>query len=179
MVTVSGPTIDRLFAEHGDDITRQLRSRGITHVGYYRARARLPYEVVHLDWRVPLPEGSGCFAANSNGLASGNLRVEARVHALSELIERDALALWHAGGPVGQAKRRIDIDSIDDPDACDLIERFRSAGVDLAVWDLTAEDLGVPVFRVLALDRDLGGFLATQPAGGSGCRGSIATTRCR
>ena len=32
----------------------------------------VPYELVHTNYTVPLPDGHGCFAASSNGLASGN-----------------------------------------------------------------------------------------------------------
>src|SRR5438045_8511217 len=32
----------------------------------------VPYELVHMNYTVPLPDGHGCFAAISNGLASGN-----------------------------------------------------------------------------------------------------------
>ena len=68
-----------------------------------QAESWLPYEMVHTDWTVPLPQGSGCFPATSNGLASGNDRNEALVHAICELIERDGIALWHALGAEGQA----------------------------------------------------------------------------
>jgi ribosomal protein S12 methylthiotransferase accessory factor len=49
----------------------------------------VPFEAVHLDLRLPLPTGSGYFMSGSNGLASGNHRLEAVTHGLCELIERD------------------------------------------------------------------------------------------
>jgi YcaO-like protein with predicted kinase domain len=54
----------------------------------------LPYECVHTDYTLPLPQGSQCFAANTNGLASGNHPLEAISHGLAEVIERDAITLW-------------------------------------------------------------------------------------
>lgn len=127
----------------------------------------LPYEMVHTDWTVPLPQGSGCFPATSNGLASGNNRDEALVHAICELIERDGIALWHALTPADQATRRLVPGTIDDPDCQLLLERFQSAGIDAAIWDLTT-DLSVPIFRVHTLDRSDRGRSAL-PAGGTGC----------
>ena len=47
----------------------------------------VPYEMVHLDYTLPLPSGHGCFQASSNGLASGNHFLEATTHAICELIE--------------------------------------------------------------------------------------------
>ena len=45
-LTVSGPSVERIFREHHDEIADQLRARGIRHGAYYRARSRLPYELV-------------------------------------------------------------------------------------------------------------------------------------
>jgi len=137
----------------------------------------LPYEMVHTDWTVPLPQGSGCFPATSNGLASGNDRNEALVHAVCELIERDGIALWHALGAQGQASRRIKPDSVDDADCRWLLEQFDNAQIDVAVWDLTT-DLSVPAFRIHTLDRS-DGFGSAQPAGGSGCHPDPAVALAR
>ncbi len=137
----------------------------------------LPYELVHTDWSVPLPQGSGCFPATSNGLASGNDRNEALVHAICELIERDGIALWHALGRDAQAGRRIRPETIDDPDCRWLLDRFDSAQIDVVIWDLTT-DLAVPAFRVHTLDRS-DGFRSAQPAGGSGCHPDPAIALAR
>ncbi len=50
----------------------------------------LPYELVHANYTLPLPTGSGCFPASTNGLASGNHMLEAICHGLAEVIERDS-----------------------------------------------------------------------------------------
>ena len=54
----------------------------------------VPHELVSTNYTIPLPPGSGCFQANSNGLASGNHYQEAICHGLCEVIERDARTLW-------------------------------------------------------------------------------------
>ena len=57
----------------------------------------VPYELVHMDCTMPLPDGHGCFAASSNGLASGNTLVEAISQGICEVIERHATAQWKFG----------------------------------------------------------------------------------
>ena len=55
----------------------------------------VPFEMVHLNYTAPMPSGTGCFLASSNGLSSGNTLDEAISHGISELVERDAATLWH------------------------------------------------------------------------------------
>ncbi|MEL6997422.1 MAG: YcaO-like family protein, partial [Pseudomonadota bacterium] len=45
------------------------------------ARKWLPFELVHANYARPEPAHSGAFAATTNGLASGNTRQEAVLHA--------------------------------------------------------------------------------------------------
>lgn len=142
-----------------------MAGRDLLHVG--GDDVWVPYELVHVDWTVPLPEGSGCFPATTNGLASGNDQREALVHAICELIERDGIALWHALPATSQASRRLRLETIADGDSRDLLDRFERAGIDVAIWDLTT-DLQVPTFRAHTLDRS-DGMRTAQAAAGSGC----------
>jgi ribosomal protein S12 methylthiotransferase accessory factor len=80
----------------------------------------LPYETVHTNYTLPLPGGSGCFVSSSNGLASGNHILEAILHAICEVIERDSTSVWHQLDRVGRGQTRIDLTSISDPN-CGLI----------------------------------------------------------
>ena len=80
------------------------------------------------------------FDVSSNGLASGNARVEAIAHGLCEVIERDCEAAWRRGG----GDRRLVLDAIADPTCRALIERVVASGARVFVWDLTGE-LAVPV----------------------------------
>jgi YcaO-like protein with predicted kinase domain len=131
--------------------------------------ARLvPFEVVHTDYTVPAPPGAGCFLTTSTGLASGNDRTEAIVHALYEVIERDAIALWYAGGAARRRTTRVDLSSIDDADCRALLHRFKRAGVAVGVWNATS-DIGLPVFVAEILDRDPHPFRTLCVAGGYGC----------
>src|SRR5579884_2199210 len=104
--------------------------------------------MVHTNFTLPLPAGSGCFPLTSNGLASGNHPLEAISHGICEVIERDAERLWEIGGADAQARSRVDVHSIDDPDCCNVIERFDRAGIACGIWDITS-DIGLPGFYCL------------------------------
>jgi len=109
----------------------------------------VPYEVVHTDGSVPEPAGSGCFLCTSNGLASGNDEAEAQVHALCELVERDAVTLWRvrqAGGSTVIARR-----SVTHTGCRELIERFEAVGLSVLLHDATT-DIGLPVVLCTVLD---------------------------
>ena len=137
----------------------------------------LPYEVVHTDYTLPLPAGSGSFFMSSSGLASGNHPLEAISHALCELIERDAVTLWHHRPEAARQATRIDLASVDDPGCRALLEKYERAGVDVAVWDTTS-DVGLPTFFCTIVDREDSGWLA-PPASGSGCHPTRAVALSR
>src|SRR4029077_18597515 len=82
----------------------------------------VPFEMVHLDLTLPLPEGSGFFPLSSNGLASGNTLLEATTHALYELIERDARTLFFLTPVEARDARRLALHSVDDPACAELLE---------------------------------------------------------
>lgn len=138
----------------------------------------LPFEVVHTDYTLPLPPGSGCFLTTSTGLASGNHRLEAVLHGLYEVIERDAVALWRAAGPTRRDQTRLDLDSVDDPLCRDLLGRFDRAGVAVGVWDASS-DIGLPVFVAEVVDRAPHPGRVLYVSGGQGCHRAraIALTR--
>lgn len=107
----------------------------------------VPYELVHTDYTHPRPPGSGCFLASTNGLASGNSRLEAIGHGICEVIERDSLALLSIDDPRLESisAPRLDLDSVDDTACRDLIGKYAGAGIDVTVWDMTS-DIGVASF---------------------------------
>jgi ribosomal protein S12 methylthiotransferase accessory factor len=124
----------------------------------------LPYEMVHTDYTLPQPSGSGCFPANTNGLASGNHILEAIAHGIYEVIERDALTLWRLDAGMQSAKP-LDLESIDDPICRQLMEKFEHAGLEVRVWNVTS-DIGVACFFCMLMDRE---STNTEPEFGSGC----------
>lgn len=127
----------------------------------------VPYEMVHTDYTVPQPTGSGCFPPTSNGLASGNHVLEATSHAISELVERDATSLWALGGSAA-TDRRLDLDTVDDPGCRSVIEAYERGGVDVCVWETTS-DVGLPAFECLIVPPATGGLRDLYATSGHGC----------
>lgn len=128
----------------------------------------VPFEAVNLDLRLPLPTGSGYFMSGSNGLASGNHRLEAISHGLCELIERDALSLFFTADTTYQRTHRLDLETVDDPVCLDLLDKYRCAEISVAVWDITS-DLGIPCFLCWILETAHNVFRPVGLAQGSGC----------
>lgn len=106
---------------------------------------QVPEELVTTNFSWPLPEGHGRFVSSSNGLAAGNTASEAVLHGLCELIERDALSLWTQAPAEIQERTRLDPSAITDPGAASLIAQYRSAAIEVQIWDITS-DLEVPSF---------------------------------
>jgi ribosomal protein S12 methylthiotransferase accessory factor len=138
----------------------------------------VPFEAVHCDFTLPFPEGSGAFHQSSNGLASGNHRLEAISHAICELIERDASTLWYYAGDKVQERRRLNLESVDDPACVAVLERYRQAAVEVAVWETTS-DIGLPSFDCLIVPRELDPVRPLPAAFGAGCHPTRAIALLR
>lgn len=128
----------------------------------------LPFELVHTNFSKPMPSGSGCFPASSNGLASGNHELEALCHGISEVIERDSTALWYARRDHESVERRIRLETITDPACRTLLETFETRGVDVAIWETTT-DIGAPSFYCWIMEREDRPRLLDRPTVGAGC----------
>lgn len=138
----------------------------------------VPFECVSTNFVEPARAGE-TFVASSNGLASGNHRLEAIVHGLCEVIERDSHAMWLAQGGSGRTETRVDLTTVPDTDVQWLLSRLSAAGVLAAAWDVTS-DTGVPAYHCEIVDRPgtprwalLGVFA------GTGCHldGTVALSR--
>ncbi|MCW2243857.1 YcaO-like family protein [Azospirillum canadense] len=128
----------------------------------------VPFEMVHLNFTLPLPPGSGSFVAGSNGLASGNSLAEAIGHAITELVERDGATLWRLRGLEAQEATRIDPATVNDPVCASLLDRFDAAGVDVGLWEITS-DIGLPAFLCRIVTREDAPQQSIRPALGMGC----------
>ncbi|HYG61986.1 MAG TPA: YcaO-like family protein, partial [Thermoanaerobaculia bacterium] len=102
----------------------------------------LPRAMLELDFRLGPEAAPSPFRQTSNGLASGNCREEALLHAVCELVERHAMALAQR-----EPRRRVPLieESVDAPWCRELIGRIREAGMRLAMRDITCE-IGLPTF---------------------------------
>jgi len=89
------------------------------------------------------------FVTSSNGLASGNNVFEAILSGLTELVERDAVAMARAHEPSESYEPALDLDQLSaaygDP-FHSLRERIERADIRLFVFDDT-DELAVPTFK--------------------------------
>lgn len=93
---------------------------------------------------------------DTNGLASGNSHLEAVIHGVCEVIERDAFSQIDFCAMFGDAHdRRMPVRTIDlvtiPPAAAAIVERLQAAGQDVVLQDITS-DLGVATFAAYVLD---------------------------
>lgn len=137
----------------------------------------VPEELVTTDYRAPLRDGFGIFRSTSNGLASGNTHDEAVLHAMCELIERDAVALWKLAPAKHRAQTHIDPRQRADLSIHTLMNRYDTASMQVDVWEITS-DIEVPAFFCIIDDAHgeppfLGRF------GGAGCHPSADVAICR
>jgi YcaO-like protein with predicted kinase domain len=133
--------------------------------------AWVPFELVHTDFRIPPPEGSGLFLQTSNGLAAGNHFLEALIHAVSEVIESDALSLGGFLSRKQREKRRISLETVDDPDCQRTLQTYKQAGIGVAVWNLTT-DIGVACFECHIVPEFPERSRRLHATGGAGCHPS-------
>jgi YcaO-like protein with predicted kinase domain len=132
-------------------------------------RLFVPYELVHANFTVPRLSGSGAFVASTSGLGAGNHPAEAALHALCELVERDAETLWRLGGEATKNATRVAVESVDGPASRALIAMFQAAGLEIMIWDQTS-DVRVACFDVAIFDLESDPELNPRPAArGSGC----------
>jgi YcaO-like protein with predicted kinase domain len=105
----------------------------------------VPWEVVHTDYTLPTRHSGEHLLSGTNGLASGNHLAEAVSSAICELIERDAVALWHARSMSERSRGRLNPASIDDTDCRRLLGLYEAAQIAPRIWDVTS-DIEVPAF---------------------------------
>lgn len=147
------------------DATRLARSKGgagieeqpilwIEGTGLASGRAIwVPFEAVHADYTVPGPPCSGFLQATTNGLGAGPDDLHAMLHALCEVIERDAVALWYGRGAALGPPSAVDPDGILDAAGRYLVARLHRRGARIGAWDATS-DVGLPTFVCLLVPSD-------------------------
>ena len=145
--------IDRLPRVTGEQFTRDLVTLWIEGKDLISHEGRwLPFECVRANFTVPAPPGSGYFDCSSNGLASGGSYDEAIHHAICEIVERDATALWNRLPPAHRRGTGVDLGSAPDGPCRDVLEKLKRADFRVAGWETTS-DVGVPAFFCLIADQ--------------------------
>ena len=115
------------------------------------AAVRTPLESVHTDYVVPSGVVPGHVLVSSTGLGAGFDRDAAVLHALCEVIERDAFSLFAAAHRWTDPARKLDLDIADTGAAGALLAKLSRAEIATHGWDMTS-DIGVPCVCV-TLDR--------------------------
>lgn len=143
-----------------------------------RERCWVPWEVVHTDYTLSSRHTGDHFLSGTDGLAAGNHLVEAISAGICELIEHDAVALWHALDIRARARCRLNAASVDDEDCCALLAKYNSAQIRPRLWDVTS-DIGIPAFVCdipAETDNPSGGLRRFR---GAGCHPSRAIALAR
>jgi ribosomal protein S12 methylthiotransferase accessory factor len=113
----------------------------------------VPFALVGFDLVADDLPGATAFQRTTNGLASGNNWHEAAIHALCEVVERDAVTLWSAAGPATQDACAVDPVTIDSRCVAGLLAKFAAAAMVVKIWDVTS-DIGLPAFVALVTAAD-------------------------
>jgi ribosomal protein S12 methylthiotransferase accessory factor len=123
------------------------------------------YAVVPADLVISPSRDQICSGPETNGLAAGNNYTEATMHALYEIVERDAFSQDRFfnlySDPTDRFQRpirMIDLSTVP-PNAHFWIDRLLDAGLEVHVQDLTSELL-VPVFGARLVDHAFPGVNA-------------------
>ncbi len=127
------------------------------------ATVRLSLDQPH-DWSAP------AFFASTNGLASGNTKVEATLHALYEVIERDAVTAAVTARKTGP---RVDPHTLGSPAVDGLCDAIDRAGAFLEVRHVPSPT-GLPCFLASIADPD---YRAAMFGFGCHLSAEIALTR--
>ena len=106
----------------------------------------VPYHLVDMAY-LHTPARKPVFDMSSNGLASGNHILEAISHAICEVIERDATALWNLRNiSLEEDRTYLKQDSIDSPTCLDLLNKIKKAGLAVNI-SVQTSDVGIPAFE--------------------------------
>jgi ribosomal protein S12 methylthiotransferase accessory factor len=121
------------------------------------------------------------FWQSSDGLASGNIMLEAVVHGLCERIERDAGVLWLFRSDDHVLNACVDPASLRDEGVDELAERIDRSGFRLRLFDMTS-DAEVPVFFAVVAPKPDGHekhWKHFDLSAGAGCHPSPARAAVR
>ena len=110
----------------------------------------LPFDTVTTNF-VEWPDRRPVFLKSTNGLASGNHPLEAVVHGLLEVIERDALSLWSLLPEAQRSAGRIDPATVTHPHLMQVLAVLRDKGIAVVIEDVTS-DIGVPTYSCTLID---------------------------
>lgn len=112
---------------------------------------------------------TGHFQVSSNGYASGFHLLEALSQGLIEVVERDAITCNNFQSYAGNRffpVNLVNIDSIQSDIIQSLVEQFRSADIEPALFDCTV-DTNIPTFNCYLFDKKNPSYMLTHGMGSS------------
>ena len=131
----------RLSRSSYSHLAQRMRHNWAAAIDLHRGNTTLvPLRLVCLDWTVTGHWDIHPFLATSNGLASGNSRSEALVHAICELVER--FTMHEPSGPA----RAVDPNTLPSGSSQRLAELIGSSGHHLEL-EWVPSPIGLPVFK--------------------------------
>ena len=118
--------------------------------------------------RIGTPPGDlPAISQSTNGLAAGPTADHALLHALLELIERDAVCLWGFRREAAALATAFDPTSLGDRTIDDLVALLTARGFRINLFDLTT-DIGIPVVYAVLAEAE-GASRHFDAATGAGC----------
>lgn len=118
-----------------------------------------PADIVGLPWRTNSKRTALTHMCSSNGLASGSNLVEAVLSGMTEIMERDALAMQVATSGAHFPMQSLDHEQLSEMfgDPFDTLRaKITQAELRFAVYDATS-DLGLPTYKCYITDPSVGG----------------------
>lgn len=127
----------------------------------------VPFEAVHADYSAPSGIIQGHVLVSSTGLAAA-IKLEAAIlHALCEVIERDAFSLFERARLWSDPAHKLTFDDCKGEPLC-ILERLRERSFEVHAWTITS-DIGVPVICATILDTKAPPGTFLRLASGLGC----------
>jgi ribosomal protein S12 methylthiotransferase accessory factor len=96
------------------------------------------------------------YVQSSDGLGTGSNILEAAIHGICEVVERDAMALWSLRSDEDVARREVAVAGLDSHEANAVMEKIRAAGLRLRLFDATSDTL-VPTYLAVLMENDRAG----------------------
>jgi len=116
------------------------------------APVMVPLASVCMDLAKPAYPGSDQFAASSSGLGTGLSRDAALLHALCEVVERDAHAVWLLRGNSLASVTPVSPAAAPGPLSRAVMERIDDAGLAVGLADITS-DIRIPCILTVLMDK--------------------------
>ena len=137
--------------------------------------------LVPVDLLISPPEEGVLADVDTNGLAAGNTLLEATVHAVCEVVERDADAQLEfttlfSGGDGGSPVLRLLRGETLPPDACEARQALIECGLHVVV-QYVESDIHIPTFRTVLYEPAYPGRTEWSPRVFEGW-GTSASTQC-